>query len=183
MRRCSSTNWPPSVQSPTAQNQYNLLSNMDIPSADGPPNWAQVYRALLHQTSRTYWEMRRPSPANWPQVNRALLHQTSRTYWEMRRPTLLIEPKCTEPYYTKPVELIEKYGYTQCRQTPNWAQVYRALLHQTSRTYWEMRRPSPANQPQVYRALLHETSRTYADICIYPVQMDPPIVPKCTEPY
>ena len=44
----------PSVQSPTTPNQYNLLSNEAIPSADGPPNQAQVYRALLHQTRITY---------------------------------------------------------------------------------------------------------------------------------
>ena len=31
---------------------------------------------------------------------------------------LLIEPKCTEPYYTKPVEPIERYRHTQCRWTP-----------------------------------------------------------------
>ena len=35
----------------------------------------------------------------------------------MRRPPL-IGPKCTEPYYTKPVEPIEKYTHTQCRWTP-----------------------------------------------------------------
>ena len=53
----------PSVQSPTTPNQYNLLTNMDIPSADRPPK---------------------------------------------RGPTLLIKPKCMEPYYTKPVLPIEK---------------------------------------------------------------------------
>ena len=121
-----------------------------------PPNQLQVYRALLHQTSRTYWEMRRTSPASQPQVYRALLHQTSITYWEMRR----FSPA-------------------------NWPQVYRALLHQTSITYWEMRRPSPTNWPQVYRALLHHISRTYSEIQTYPVQMDDPplIYPKSTAPY
>ena len=49
-----------------------------------------------------------------------------------------MDPKCTEPYYTKPVEPIEKYGHTQCRQTPTQVQVYRALLHQTSMTYGEV---------------------------------------------
>ena len=42
---------------------------------DPPAKQAQVYRALLHQTSVIYWEMRRPSPANQAQVYRALLHQ------------------------------------------------------------------------------------------------------------
>ena len=124
-----------------------------------PTNWAQVYRALLHQTSITYWEMSRPPPTNRVQVYRALLHQTSRNYWEMR------------PY---PVQM----------DTPtDWAQVYRALLHQTSRNYWEMRRPSPTNWAQVYRALLHQTSMNLLrHMHINPVQMDPPIEPKCTKP-
>ena len=51
--------------------------------------------------------MRRPSPTNWTREYRALLHQTSRTYCEMRSPSPLIEPKCTEPYNTKPVEPME----------------------------------------------------------------------------
>ena len=147
-----------------------------------PANRPQVYKALLYQTSITYWEMRRP-PTNWPQVYRALLHQTSRTYGEIwtysvqMDPT--IKPKCTEPYYTKPVE----HCWEMRRPSPaNRPQVYKALLYQTSITYWEMKRP-PANWPQVYRALLHQTSRTYREIQIYSVQMDPPIEPKCTEPY
>ena len=106
-------------------------------------------------------------PANWPQVYRALLHQTSTTYWEIRPypvqmnpqtgPTQLIEPKCTEPSYTKEA------------LPANWPQVYRALL---------------------YRALLHQTSITYWEMRPHPVQMDPPqtgptllIKPKCSEPY
>ena len=54
----------------------------------------------------------RPYPANQAQVYRALLHQTHITYGEVqtypvqkdppkRGLTWLIEPKCTEPYYTK----------------------------------------------------------------------------------
>ena len=75
---------------------------------------------------------------------------------------LLNGPKCTGPYYIKTVEPIEKWGHTQYRWTPtNQGQVYRALLHQTSRTYWEMRMPFPTNKPQVYPALLHQNSRTY----------------------
>ena len=155
----------------------------------------------MHQTSITYWEMKRPFPINCPQVYRSLLHQTSITYWEMRPypvqmdppliepkctehyytkpvkpiekwgdPPPLIDPNCTEPYYTKPVEPIEKWGGPPTNQT----KVYRALLHQTSRTYWEMRRPSPTNWPQVYRALLHQTSMTYWEMRPYPVQMDAP---------
>ena len=95
-----------------------------------PPNQPQVYRPLPHQTSITYWEMRRPA-ANQAQVCRALLHQTSITYWEMRRPS-----------------------------PANWPQVYRAILHQTSRTYWEIHtypvQMDPPNRAQVYRALLHQ---------------------------
>ena len=67
----------PSILSPTTPNQYNLLRNEEaLPSTNQP----QVYRALLHQTSVTYWEMRRPSTAKQPQVYRALLHQTSITW-------------------------------------------------------------------------------------------------------
>ena len=135
-------------------NQYNLLRNTHIPSEDWSHNWAQAYRALLHQTCITYWEMRRPSPANRPQVYRTLLHHTSITYWEMRKPS-----------------------------PTNQAQVYRALLHQTNITYWEMRRPSPTNWHHVYRALLHQTSRPYWEIHTYPLKIDPPIKPKHTEPY
>ena len=114
---------------------------------------------------------------------------------------LLMDPKFTEPYYTKTVEPIEKYRHTQCRQTPpnqaqvnrallhqisityckmkrpspmKWLHVYRALLHQTSTTYWEMSRPSPVNWPQMYGALLHQASSTYWEIQTYPVQTDPP---------
>ena len=36
----------------------------------------------------------------------------------MRRP-LLVKPKSTEPYYTKPVEPMQKYTYTHGRLTPN----------------------------------------------------------------
>ena len=146
-----------------------------------PFNQAQMYRALLHQTSRTYWKWQgspllielkhteayytKPvepiekwggPPAKWAQVYRALLHQNSRTYREMRPYPVqmnppLIKPNCTEPSYTKPVEPIEKWGGPPTNQT----KVYRALLHQTSRIYWEMRRPFPTIKPQVYRALLH----------------------------
>ena len=58
-------------------------------------------------------------------------------------PTQLINPKCTEPYYTKPVQSIEECGHTQCRWNPPAS------------------RPYPANQPHMYRALLHQTSITY----------------------
>ena len=87
---------------------------------------------------------KRPYPANQGQVYRTLLH------W--RGPPLLINAKCTESNYTKPVSPIEKWGAPPA----NRAQVYRVLLHQTSITYWEMRRPSPAIWPQVYRDLLYK---------------------------
>ena len=101
---------------------------MDIPNADGPPsaNRAQVYRALLHKPVEPI--------EKWGD------------------PPLLINPTCAESYYTKPVEPIKKYAYIQCRWTPNWAQVYRALLHQTSITYWEMRRCSPLIDPKCTEA-------------------------------
>ena len=184
-----------------------------------PANQGQVYRTILHQTNRTYWEMGRTSPAKstpsstepcyiktsityWemrrlplliegkctdpyytmdaltsklPQVYRALLHQTKITFWEMRRLPLLTEPmwyrallhqacppplgypKCTEPDYSKQVEPIEKWGGPTLLIK---VQVYRAILHQTSKVYWEIRRHSPAYIPQVYRALLNQTKIT-----------------------
>ena len=117
MRRPSLCLWTPSVQSPTT------------PQWPSPTNQAQVYRDLLHQTSITYWEMRSPSPADWPHVYRALLLQTSIIYLtNMDIPSasgpptglnLLIEPKCREPYYTKPVSCGDNYKHTQCRWTPH----------------------------------------------------------------
>ena len=92
------------------------------------PHWAQVYIALLH-------------------------HRVS---------LLLINPKCKEPYYTKAVisdwemrrpSPPKQASIVQSHTTPNqykhiekwggppplsWPQVYRAVLHQTIRTYWEM---------------------------------------------
>ena len=121
MRRPSPTNWPPSVQSPTTPNQYNLLRTEAIPSADEPP------------TSRPY-------PANQPNVYRALLHQTSITYWEMRPYPVQTDTPQSSPSVQSTT--------TSKRPSPtNPAQVYRDLLHQTSITYWEMRRPSPTNWP------------------------------------
>ena len=35
----------------------------------------------------------------------------------MKRPSPLIDPKCTEPHHSKPVEPIEKYAHTQLVQT------------------------------------------------------------------
>ena len=143
----------------------------------------------------------RPSPTNWPQVYRFLLKQTSINYWEMRRPFPANQPQSTDPYYTKPVEPIGKWGGT----STNWSQVYRFLLHQTSisysdmrrpsptghppsvqtlldhtsRTYWEMRRPSPTDWPQVYRTILHQTSITYWEM----TRLFPMIKPKFTDSY
>ena len=123
-----------------------------------------------------------------------------------------IDHRSMEDHYTTQVLHIEECTSTQCRKMrkpspPNPPQVYRALLHQTSRTYWkictypvqtdppsqaqvyrdllhqtsitywEMRRPSPADWPQVYRALLHQTSITFWQIWTYPVQTDPPTGP------
>ena len=46
-------------------------------------------------------------PFSQTQMYRALLHQTSRAYWKWQGSPLLIELKHTEAYYTKPVEPIE----------------------------------------------------------------------------
>ena len=144
-----------------------------------------MYRALLHQTSRNYWEMRRPSPTNWAQVYRALLHQTSRIYWKTcTYPLQMDTPTDWAQVYRALLHQTSRNYWEMRRPSPtNSAKVYRALLNQTCITYWEMWRPFPTNQGQVYRALLHQTSRTYWEICTYPVQMDPPIEPKCTKPY
>ena len=154
-----------------------------------------------------------PYPANQPQVYRALLHQTSRTYWEIRRPLLikpkctqpyytkpvkpiekwggppLIKPKCTEPYYNKPVEPIEKWGgplpliNSKCTQPyytkpveliekwggpPLIESKCTELYYTKPVDYWEMRRPSPANRPQVYWAILHQICFTYSRMPLVP---------------
>ena len=45
----------PSVHSSTTPQQYYILTNADIPRADGPPpHQPQVHIALLHQNSITY---------------------------------------------------------------------------------------------------------------------------------
>ena len=131
MRRPSATNWPqvyrfllkqtsinywemrrpfPANQPQSTEYYYNK-SVEPIGKSGGPSHLiAPSVQTLLHETSISYWEMRRPSTTNWPRVYRALLYQTSITYWEMRRPSPLTQPKFTEPYYTKPVEPIEKWG-------------------------------------------------------------------------
>ena len=129
----------PSVQSPTTPKQYYLWRNQDISRADRPPtNQAQVYRALLHQKSITYGEIK--------------------TYPGQMDP-LLIEHRFTEPYYTKTVLPMEKSRHIQGRQTPT-------------------------DQTQVYRALPHQNSITYGEIKTYPGQMDPLLIEhRFTEPY
>ena len=140
------------------------------------PNQTQVYRALLHQDSTTYRRMQ--------------------TWWytQSRWNPSLIKPKCTEPYYTRTLLPIEEcrqctepyYTRTllpieECRHADiprahgppcpltNWAQVYRALLHQDIITYRRIQTCSytqgkwtPFNQAKVYTALLHQDSVTYA---------------------
>ena len=45
-------------KSPTTPWQYELLRNWDKPRSDWPPaNWAQVYWAVIHQYSMSYWEI------------------------------------------------------------------------------------------------------------------------------
>ena len=145
-----------------------------------------MYRALLHQTSITYWERRRPFPTNRPQVYWALLHQTSRPYWgihtypvQMDSP---IEPKCTKAYNTT---TCITYWERRRPSPTNWLHVYRALLHPTSIIYWEIHiypvKPwSLLIEPQVYRALLHQTMY---NLLRNEEALPPLIDPKCTEPY
>ena len=81
------------------------------------------------------------SPANWPHV---IVHSPTTpeqddllqnallcsTHWYPP----LIEPTCTEPYYTRTV-LYCRNAYI----TPtNWAHLYRALLHLDSMTYYRI---------------------------------------------
>ena len=104
---------------------------------------------------------------NPAQVYRALLHQDTMTYWEIKPYPLLIKQKSTEPYYTSTVWAIEKSTHDQGRQTPaNQAQVYRTLLDQHSMSYWEIntylgQTDPPMNPAQVYRALKHQDTMTY----------------------
>ena len=77
---------------------------------------------------------------------------------------------------------MEKYGHTQCRQTPpkETLPCYPCPSVQSPTT---LKRPSPTNQAHVYGAILHQTSITYREMRTYPVQMGPPLSkPKCTEP-
>ena len=86
----------PSAQSPTTPNQYNLLRNTDIPSGDRPPKLSPSVQ--ISTTPNQYNLLRNtdiPSGDRPPQI----------------------EPKCTGPYYMKPVQPIEKYRHTQCRET------------------------------------------------------------------
>ena len=154
---------------------------------DSPANQGQVYRVLLHHNSVCFWEIEKDP------------RQTI-----LASP--LIEAKCTELYYTKTVLPMEKWRHIQGRWThliehkpttpkqyylwrnwdismadrpPNWAQVYRALLHQDSISYWEIvtyrgQTDPPANRGQVYKALLYQSSITYGEIETYPEQTDPP---------
>ena len=108
-------------------------------------NWAQVYRALLLKTSITYWEIMRPSP-------------TSLTP-NLQSPTTPYQCSLLRNEETSPAYLL---------------QVYRALLHQTSRTSRQIRRPSASNWLQVFRALLQQSGIKYWEIHTYPVQTNPP---------
>ena len=104
---------------------------------------------------------------------------------------LLIEPECTEPYYTRTVWPIAECRGTQCHLTPraNWAHLYRALLHQDSVTYCRMQRypvpldPPLTNQAQLYRALLYKGQYDWLQHAEVPSANWLPIDPKCTEPY
>ena len=110
----------PSVQRPTTPNQNNQLRNIHIPSVDGTtPLSPSVHSSITPQRPSllikpkctvtyctkpvlTNWEMRRPSPTDWCQVHIAT---TPNQYNLLRseEALFLIEPKCTEPYYSKAV--------------------------------------------------------------------------------
>ena len=77
-----------------------------------------MYRALLHQTSMTNREIQTypvqadpqkgPPPLSSPSVQSPT---TPNQYNLLRNEEALpplMDPKCTEPYYTKPVEPIQK---------------------------------------------------------------------------
>ena len=94
-----------------------------------PHNQPQVYIALQHQNSITYWQMQtypgQTDPPNWPQVYIGLLHNSiiyghMQIYPGQTDPHLppLIDPKCTEPYYTKTVLLSDK-GTLTTQLTPS----------------------------------------------------------------
>ena len=117
---------------------------------DPPTNQAQVYRALPHLDCMIYWEIdtypgQTDTPTNWAQVYRALLHLDSMIYWEIntyprQMDPPLIKHRSIELYYTWTVWSIEKLTHTQGRWTPtNQEQVYRALLHQHSMIYSEIK--------------------------------------------
>ena len=72
----------PGLESPTAPNQYNLLRNEET---------------LPHELS---WSVQSPTTTNQYNLSRNM------------EAFLLIGLKCTEPYYTLPVEPIEKWGHT-----------------------------------------------------------------------
>ena len=127
-----------------------------------PTNWCQVYITLLHQNSITYWQMQTypgqmdPS-ANQPQVYRALLQQTVvpidkcwHTWGRWSSPPQ-IEPKCTVPYYTKIVWNCTLQMYPVPMYPPNWAHLYRALLHQDNMTYCRMQRYLVPIAPQLIK--------------------------------
>ena len=93
-----------------------------VPSADWPHPTHQVHlnRGLLYQDSMTYYKNVLVPSGNYPS---------------------LIEPTCTEPYYTRTVLPITECSGTKCWLTPppaNQAHLYRALLHQDSMTYYRM---------------------------------------------
>ena len=158
-----------------------------------PANRVLMYRALLHQDSMTYWKNTEEPSAYWqiqtypgqmvpcyltPSVHspttpekydllqNALLCST---HWY----PLLLEPTCTESYYTRTVCA---YWYP-----PNWAPLYRAQLHQDSMTYYRIccylllidHHPSPiettCTEPYYTRTVWH------CRMQMYPVPINPPI--------
>ena len=116
MRRNSPANQSSRVQSPTTRNQYNLLRNEDAHTqcrwtTPIKPNCREPYYT---KPCRSYWEMKRPSPQIDPKCTDRLFLHPNQVYrallTQMKRPSpALFEPTCAEPYYTKPVEPVEKW--------------------------------------------------------------------------
>ena len=164
----------PSVQSPTTPGQYDLLQNADatqyrlttiLPTNLSPSVQSPTTPRTIWYTDRMHWYV----VLDWPS---------------------LIEPTCTQPYYTEnSITYWEMHTYPGQMDPPHWAQVYSALLHQNSITYWQMQTypgqtdiPHPlANLTKVYRDLLHQYTMTLQNADI-PSVMYPLIKPSCTEP-
>ena len=86
---------------------------------------------------------------------------------------LLIKHKSTECYYTSTAWANEKSTHTQGRQTHHESST--GLQSPTTPGYYDLLKNLdilPANQAQVYRALLHHETMSYWEIDTYQLQID-----------